>query len=104
MLDNLRSMLGDNRGQMRMDLVSVIIAAIVALVVAFVGIFLMSEVIGLTSLSSNGPNESADPLYNTSDSFQNTTGTVFSMIGLAIIIAVVSVVIFYLYAVRGGAR
>jgi hypothetical protein len=96
MLDSIPLPIGDDRGQLRMDLVSVIIAAIVALVVAFVGIFLMSEVIGLTQLSSG------DPLYNTSEDFQDTTGTVFSMVGLAIIIAVVSVVIFYLYAVRGG--
>lgn len=95
MLDKL---LADDRGQMRMDLVTVIISAVVALVVGFVGIFLMSEVIGITALSSG------DPLYNTSQSFQTTTDTVFGTVGLAVVIAVITVVIVYLYAVRGRGR
>lgn len=85
---------GDERAQAT-DLPGVLLALIIAGVIGFIGIFVMSEVEGQTSLSSG------DPLYNASENMTDAVESAFSLVGIAFIVLILSVVIVYLYAVRG---
>jgi len=93
MLDNLRKLKNDNAAQMGggggMDLPSVMIVLVIAAVVGFVGLQVMSTVISTTAL------QSSDPLYNASE---------WGLIAVAFIVVILSVIIFYLYGLRGGRR
>jgi hypothetical protein len=94
MLDKLRS---NDRGQMGGgDLPGVAIVLIVAGVVLFVGIQIMSQVIEQTSLAEG------DPLYNASESIQTGLNDAFALFGVAFMVVILSVVIVYLYGLRGG--
>lgn len=85
----------DESGQMN-DLPGVIIMLIIAGAAGFAGIYVMSDLMDVTSLSSG------DPLYNASQSLQDSVNSAFGMIGIAFIVAILSVVLFYLYGLRGG--
>ena len=78
------------------DLPGVLIMLVVAGTVGFVGLFIMSDVIEQTALTSS------DPLYNASQSLQDAVNSAFSLVGLAFTVVILVVIIIYLYAVRGG--
>lgn len=94
MLDSIKQFGTDNRGQAT-DLPGVMLALIIAGVIGFIGVFVMSEVQGETSL------ESGDPLFNASESMESAIESAFGLVGIAFIVLILSVVIVYLYAVRG---
>lgn len=79
-----------------MDLPSVMIVLVIAGVVGFVGLQVMSTVIGTTSLSSG------DPLYNASESLETSVNDAWGLVGVAFIVVILAVIIVYLYGLRGG--
>lgn len=86
----------DNRGQMGgRDLPGVAIVLIVAGVVLFVGIQVMSQVIDQTGLAQD------DPLYNASQDVQSGLNNAFGLFGVAFLVVILSVVVVYLYGLRG---
>ena len=99
MLDNLSKLIDDDAAQMggggRMDLPSVMIVLVIAAVVGFVGLQVMSTVIDTTSL------QESDPLYNASESLQEAVVDAWGLIAVAFIVVILSVIIFYLYGLRG---
>lgn len=97
MLKGFRKLMGDSRAQGgSMDLPGVMILLVVAGVVGFVGIQVMSTVIETTSL------ESGDPLYNASDSLQDSINSAWGLVGVAFIVVILAVIVVYLYGLRGG--
>ena len=96
MLEKFKRFLADSSGQMGgRDLPGVAIMVIIAGVVLFVGIQIMSQVIGQMDL------QSGDPLYNASESLTDSFNQAFGTFGLAITIVIFAVIIVYLYALRG---
>jgi len=92
----LRELLGDERGQVGgRDLPGVMIMLGIAVVVGFVILQIASETIGQTAL------ESGDPLFNASESLEQATNDVFSLFGIVFLVVILSVVVFYLYGIRG---
>jgi hypothetical protein len=88
-----------DRAQMgggRMDLPGVMIVLVIAGVVGFVGLQVMSTVIGTTSL------QSGDPLYNASESLETSINDAWGLVGVAFIVVILAVIIVYLYGLRGG--
>jgi len=101
MLDNLRKLKEDKSAQMGgggMDLPSVMIVLVIAAVVGFVGLQVMSTVIDSAGL------QQGDPLYNSSESLQDAVNNAWSLIGVTFLVVILSVIIFYLYGLRGGRR
>lgn len=97
----LTELFDDDRGQLQgMDLPGVLIMLVVAGTVGFIGLFIMSDVITQTALDAGGPNTSADPLYNASQSLRSAVNSAFSLVGLAFTVVILVVIIIYLYAVR----
>jgi len=100
MLDNLKALKEDTGAQMGggggMDLPSVMIVLVIAAVVGFVGLQVMSTVISTTQLSTS------DPLYNASESLQQAVVDAWGLIAVAFIVVILSVIIFYLYGLRGA--
>jgi hypothetical protein len=103
MLDNLRRAVSnrtpdmDDRARMGgMDLPSVMIVLVIAGVVGFVGLQVMSTVIGTTSLSSG------DPLYNASVELTSSVNNAWGLVGVAFIVIILAVIIVYLYGLRGN--
>jgi len=91
------SLFSDNKAQMGgMDLPSVMIVLVIAGVVGFVGLQVMSTVIGTTSL------QSGDPLYNASESLETSVNDAWGLVGVAFIVVILAVIIVYLYGLRGG--
>lgn len=87
----------DDRGQMgRRDLPGIIIMLGIAIVVGFLILAIASETIDVAGL------EEGDPLYNASQSLQDATNNVFTLFALVFLAVILSVVVFYLYGVRGG--
>jgi len=84
----------DDRAQAT-DLPGVLLALVIAGVIGFVGVFVMNEVVQETAL------EDSDELSNASDSMTSAVNSAFSLVGIAFIVLILSVVIVYLYAVRG---
>lgn len=84
----------DDRGQAT-DLPGVLLALVIAGVIGYIGIFVMSEVSAETQLGEN------DSLYNASQNMDSAIDSAFSLVGIAFIVLILSVVIVYLYAVRG---
>lgn len=96
MLDKLKAFASANRGQAGGgDLPGIIIMLGVAIVVGFLVIAIASEAIEVAGL------QSGDPLYNSSDSLQTAANDVFGLLGLVFLAVILSVVVFYLYGVRG---
>jgi hypothetical protein len=79
-----------------MDLPSVMIVLVIAGVVGFVGLQVMSTVIGTTGLSEG------DPLYNSSESLEAAVNDAWGLVGVAFIVIILAVIIVYLYGLRGG--
>jgi hypothetical protein len=77
------------------DLPGVAIVLIVAGVVLFVGIQVMSQVIDQTGLAQD------DPLYNASQDIQSGLNNAFGLFGVAFLVVILSVVVVYLYGLRG---
>jgi len=97
MLDKLAKLGPDNRGQTGgMDLPSVMIVLVIAGVVGFVGLQVMSTVISTTELAQDAP------LYNASNSLTDAVNNAWGLIGVAFIVIILSVIIVYLYGLRGG--
>jgi len=96
MIQALKALMADNRAQGRQDLPGVMIVLVIAGVVGFVGLNVMSTVIDTTSLTSD------DPLYNASQDLQTSINDAWGMIGVAFIVVILSVIIVYLYGLRGG--
>jgi len=100
MLDNLTDFVDDDAAQMggggRMDLPSVMIVLVIAAIVGFVGLQVMSTVIETTGLSES------DPLYNASVDLQDAVNQAWGLIAVAFIVVILSVIIFYLYGLRGA--
>lgn len=94
MLDRLKQFASNDRAQAT-DLPGVLLALVIAGVIGYIGIFVMSEVSSETALSSG------DPLYNASENMDSAIDSAFSLVGIAFIVLILSVVIVYLYAVRG---
>ena len=86
----------DTRAQGRQDLPGVMIVLVIAGVVGFVGLDVMSTVIETTALTEN------DSLYNASQDLESSINDAWGMIGVAFIVVVLSVIIVYLYGLRGG--
>ena len=96
MFDKAKSLVADNRGQMGgRDLPGIMIMLGIAVVVGFVILQIASQTIETTSL------ESGDPLYNSSESLTKATNNVFSMFGIVFLVVILSVVVYYLYGIRG---
>jgi len=95
MFDKLRQFATGSERAQATDLPGVLLALVIAGVIGFVGVFVMSEVSSETSLTSG------DPLYNASESMEGAIESAFSLVGIAFIVLILSVVIVYLYAVRG---
>lgn len=94
-----------NRAQSGNDLPGVAIVLIVAGVVLFVGIQVMSQVIDQTALepaNASGEGEPADPLYNASQDVQTGIDDAFGLFGVAFLVVILSVIVVYLYGLRGG--
>lgn len=100
MLDTVKEIANDDRAQMGggMDLPSVMIVLVIAAVVGFVGLQVMSTVIDTTALAQD------DPLYNASESLQQAVVDAWGLIAVAFIVVILSVIIFYLYGLRGRGR
>lgn len=94
MLKAAIALAGDTRAQQR-DLPGVMIVLIIAGVVGFVGLQVMTTVIDSLSLTSG------DPLYNASQDLQRAVSQAFGLVGVAFIVIILSVVIVYLYGLRG---
>jgi hypothetical protein len=97
MLEKLRKLKADDRAQGgSMDLASVLILLVVAGTVGFVGLQVMSTVIETTNL------QSTDPLYNSSQSLQDSINSAWGLVGVAFIVVILAVIVVYLYGLRGG--
>jgi len=96
MIDQAKAFLASTRGQSRMDLPGVMILLVIAAVVGFVGLQVMSTVIGTTSLATD------DPLYNASESLQTAVNDAWGLVGVAFIVVILAVIIVYLYGLRGN--
>lgn len=99
MFDAAKKLLADESGQVgggRMDLPGVMIVLVIAGVVGFVGLQVMSTVIDTTALNSS------DPLYNASQSLQDSVNDAWGLVGVAFIVVILAVIIVYLYGLRGG--
>jgi flagellar biosynthesis protein FlhB len=96
MLDGFRKLVADNRAQRSMDLPGVMILLVVAAVIGFVGLQVMSTVIDTTGL------QSTDPLYNASESLQDSVNSAWGLVGVAFIVVILAVIVVYLYGLRGG--
>jgi len=89
-------LLGDKRAQMGgRDLPGVMIMLGIAVVVGFVILQIASETIAQTGLSDG------DPLFNASEELETATNNVFSLFGVVFLVVILSVVVFYLYGIRG---
>jgi len=96
MFDRVKSLLSDDRGQMGgRDLPGVAIVLTIAGVIGFVAIQVMSTVVETTSI------EQGDPFYNASDSLQDAVDNAWGLFGVAFIVVILSVIIVYLYGLRG---
>lgn len=89
-------MAANSRAQARTDLPGVIIVLVVAGVVGFIGLMVMSEVIGQTDI------EDGDPLANASESLESAMESVFGILGVAFLVVVLAVIVVYLYGIRGN--
>jgi len=103
MFDKLRSAVSnrlpdmDTRAQGGgMDLPGVMIVLVIAGVVGFVGLQVMSTVIGTTSIADG------EPLSNASDSLVGAVNDAWGLVGVAFIVIILAVIIVYLYGLRGG--
>jgi len=97
MLETVKAFLADKSGQMGgMDLPGAMILLVVAGVIGFVGLQVMSTVIGTTGLQSD------DPLYNASEALETSVNDAWGLVGVAFIVVILAVVIVYLYGLRGG--
>jgi len=97
MLETVKAFLTSERGQMGgMDLPGAMILLVVAGVIGFVGLQVMSTVIGTTGLQSD------DPLYNASEALETSVNDAWGLVGVAFIVVILAVVIVYLYGLRGG--
>jgi len=97
MRDKLNELIDNTRGQMGgRDLPGVMIALIVAAVVGAVGLFVLSDVYDEVALTSG------DDFYNASTSLSDAVNSAFGLVGVAFIVIILSVVIFYLSAMRSG--
>ena len=96
MLSQLKAFMQDTSAQTRMDLPGVMILLVIAGVVGFVGLQVMSTVIGTTSL------QSGDPLYNASESLETAVNDAWGLVGVAFIVVILAVIIVYLYGLRGN--
>jgi hypothetical protein len=97
MFDRFKKLLGDSRAQMGgRDLPSIMIMLGIAVVVGFVILAIASETIGVAALNEG------DPLYNSSQSLVDATNNVFSLFGIVFLAVILSVVVFYLYGIRGA--
>lgn len=85
----------DNRAQSGNDLPGVALVLMIAGVILFVGIQVMSQVISQTSLAQD------DPLYNASQSVQEGLNNAFGMFGVLFLVVILSVIVVYLYGLRG---
>jgi hypothetical protein len=101
MLDSMKQAVKNfataNRAQMSggMDLPGVMIVLVVAGTVGFIGLQVMSTVIDTTSL------QSGDPLYNASESLEQSINDAWGLVGVAFIVVILAVIVVYLYGVRG---
>lgn len=87
-----------NRAQMGgggMDLPGVMIVLVVAGTVGFIGLQVMSTVIDTTGL------QQGDPLYNASESLEQSINDAWGLVGVAFIVVILAVIVVYLYGVRG---
>lgn len=96
MLETFKAFMADRSAQTRKDLPGVMILLVIAGVVGFVGLQVMSTVIGTTSL------QSGDPLYNASESLETAVNDAWGLVGVAFIVVILAVIIVYLYGLRGG--
>ena len=96
MFDRLKRMVSDTRGQMGgRDLPGVMIMLGIAVVVGFVILAVASETIAQTGI------QEGEPLYNASQSLIDATDNVFGLFGIVFLVVILSVVVFYLYGIRG---
>lgn len=97
MLDRLKQMRTDNRGQAGgRDLPGVMIVLVIAGVVGAVGLQVLSSTYSTADL------QSGDEFYNASQDLEQAINNAFGLIGVAFIVVILSVIIFYLYGLRGG--
>jgi len=94
--DALERFASDTSAQGRQDLPGVMIVLVIAGVIGFVGLQVMSTVIGTTNLVSG------DPLYNASENLTDAVNDAWGLIGVAFIVVILAVIVVYLYGLRGG--
>jgi len=97
MFDKLKQFAeGGERAQMGgRDLPGMLIVLVIAGVVGFVGIQVMSTVIDTTGLTSS------DPLYDAQQNLTSAVNDAWGLVGVAFLVLILSVVIVYLYGLRG---
>jgi len=97
MFDKLRQFAGGGeRAQMGgRDLPGMLIVLVISGVVGFVGIQVMSTVIDTTNLGVN------DSLYSAQQNLTNAVNDAWGLVGVAFLVLILSVVIVYLYGLRG---
>lgn len=96
MIEQVKALMADTSAQSRMDLPGVMILLVIAAVVGFVGLQVMSTVIGTTGLASDAP------LYNASEALENAVNDAWGLVGVAFIVVILAVIIIYLYGLRGN--
>lgn len=96
MIEQVKALMADTSAQSRMDLPGVMILLVIAAVVGFVGLQVMSTVIGTTGLASD------DPLYNASEALETAVNDAWGLVGVAFIVVILAVIIIYLYGLRGN--
>lgn len=96
MFERFTQFASSDRAQARQDLPGVMIVLVIAGVVGFVGLQVMSTVIDTTALAQG------DPLYNASDSLQQSVNDAWGLVGVAFIVVILAVIIVYLYGLRSG--
>jgi len=77
------------------DLAGIMIVLVVAGVIGFVGLQVMSTVVSTISL------ESGDPLYESNQALITAFDDAFGLIAVAFLVIVLSVIVVYLYGLRG---
>jgi hypothetical protein len=79
-----------------------LIALVVAGTVGFVGLQIMSTVIGSLNITGNNsdPNVTNDPLYNATQDLQTAVNDAWSLVGVLFLVVILAIIVFYLRQTR----
>lgn len=106
-IKTLKNLIREKKAQMPgSNILPVGVTIIAMLIIAFVGVMISNSIHSATKLTCvNFSNGTCDTMYNASQGLLTTTGTVFSMYGVLIIVLVAAVIIgLLLSSFLGGGR